>query len=354
MVAGTVAERRGEEASAAADFKASVVVCTHNRARLLPMCMDFLSRQTFPREQFEIILVDNASTDETAAVAAGLQERMPHLRVIREPRAGKSFALNTGIRVARGQIVAFLDDDGRAAPDWLERIVAAFEHESPTPAAVGGDLDPIFSISPPRWFPPGHFAPRRAVVRGFLSADQARSGLSGCNMAVRRDLLIAVGGFDPTMGPRGRRFSFGEDTEIFRRLVEHSPHVWYDPAIHVEHLVPAERLRVADALKRAYLHGRAVSSLEGVWGAQLMVGRHRRFVPYLRRLLGKLSGRSGGVTEGAPKEAPGTVDPHARPLGRGDRLKRELFVASLSIAYELGRLRGARWRRGAERSPDNR
>lgn len=351
---GTVAERRGEEASAAADCKASVVVCTHNRARLLPVCIDFLSRQTFPREQFEIILVDNASTDETAAVAAGLQERMPNLRVIREPRAGKSFALNTGIRAARGRIVAFLDDDGRAAPDWLERIVAAFEHELPTPAAVGGDLDPVFAVSPPRWFPTDQFVPQPRVARGFLSADQARSGLPGCNMAVRRDLLIAVGGFDPTMGPRGRRFGFGEDTEIFCRLVNHWPHVWYDPAIHVEHLVPAERLRVADALKRAYLRGCAVSSIQGVWGVQLMAGRHRRFVPYLRRLLGKLSGGSGGVTEGEPKGAPGTIDPHAQPLGRGDRLKRELFVASLSLAYELGRLRGARWRRGAERSPDNR
>jgi glycosyltransferase involved in cell wall biosynthesis len=344
LVSADGASGHSEDGGGAEAIAVSVVVCTHNRARLLPTCVESLRRQTLARERFEIVVVDNASSDETPAVSAGLAAATVNLRVVREPRLGKSFALNAGCRESRGGIVAFIDDDGRAAPDWLERIVATFRSKVPTPAAVGGELLPIFAVTPPTWFPTGEFVVGAGDAPGFLAAERACWELGGCNVAFRKDVLVAVGGFDSSLGPQGGRFRFGEDSEILRRVIAHTPYVWYDPAIRVEHLVPAERLHAVDCLTRAFLHGRAVSRIEGTGLAALLRGRHRNLLPYVKRLSKRF--RSCGNPAAAASSPPSAARSAAgsQSTTRADALKRDVFVTLRNLTFELGRLYGAGWR----------
>ena len=114
----------------------SILIATYNRAGLLDECLTHLERQTFDAGD-EVIIVNNGSTDQTAAILARSQDtfRVP-LRVIDEPRPGKSWALSRGIAVATGDVLAFTDDDVDVADDWLDAIRRAMS--DPTVALVGG------------------------------------------------------------------------------------------------------------------------------------------------------------------------------------------------------------------------
>jgi glycosyltransferase involved in cell wall biosynthesis len=117
----------------------TILVCTHNRAELLSGVLESLGNQSLGRERFEVIVVDNASTDDTPAVAdrCAKQGKL-QARYVREPELGLDAARNRGIREARGEIVAFLDDDARARYDWAEAVLDGFSrHDAPI---VGGRI----------------------------------------------------------------------------------------------------------------------------------------------------------------------------------------------------------------------
>src|SRR5437867_1570833 len=130
----------------------SVIVCTYNRAALLASCLESLVAQTLAAERYEIIVVDNGSTDRTQAVACDFAQCYGTVKVVLEPRLGVSHARNTGIRHAQADYLAFIDDDARALPDWVERILAAFAETDPPPFVVGGQIMPLYEHPPPTWF----------------------------------------------------------------------------------------------------------------------------------------------------------------------------------------------------------
>jgi glycosyltransferase involved in cell wall biosynthesis len=106
----------------------TVLICTHNRASKLEGALRSLEAQTLPKERFEVIAVDNASTDDTQAVLDACSSRaILNLRKVREMELGLDAARNRGLREAGGEIVAFLDDDARARSDWAESILKGFE-----------------------------------------------------------------------------------------------------------------------------------------------------------------------------------------------------------------------------------
>jgi glycosyltransferase involved in cell wall biosynthesis len=184
----------------------SVVVCAYNEARLLPACLYSLRAQTRPPD--DILVVNNASTDQTGAVARAV----PGVRVVEEPDKGLVVARETARRAARTDIVAYVDADCRAPITWLERVDAQFARPYP-PVAVTGpyrfyDWDwtgrALVRMYDLTIAPPTH-----ALVHNLLGLGAI---LYGGNFAVRADALAAIGGFD-------RRIEFhGEDTNLGRRL----------------------------------------------------------------------------------------------------------------------------------------
>lgn len=233
----------------------SVVVCTYNRSHILPICLQSLVYQKIDKSLYEVIVVDNNSTDETYEIASDFAKRYDNFTVVIEKAQGKSYALNAGIDASKGRYVAFIDDDAKAFPDWLERIMDAFNTVSPEPAAVGGKISPWYEQTPPSWFTDDLEIRTWGEERGFLKPPRAQHGFSGSNMSIPRKVLKECGGFLPDVGPVGDKFAIGEEITLYNRIYEKHPWFWYDPAIRVEHFVPIFKMTVGYRIKRAYLGG---------------------------------------------------------------------------------------------------
>jgi glycosyltransferase involved in cell wall biosynthesis len=189
----------------AAAVRYSVIVCAYNEERLLPGCLHSLLQQSFPPH--EIIVINNASTDRTAAVAA-----IPGIRVVDEPRKGLVVARETGWREATGDVLVYVDADCRAPRGWLERVAQEFAVPHP-PAAVTGpyrfyDWD-VFGRVLIKMYDYS-LAPLTHVLAQHVFGIGAV--LYGGNFAVRCDALEAIGGFDTSIE------FHGEDTNLARRL----------------------------------------------------------------------------------------------------------------------------------------
>ena len=201
----------------------SVVVCTHNRSQSLAIALQSLACQKFSTPSvWEVLIVDNNSTDNTREVVEQFQSLYPdHFRYLFEPRQGKSYALNTGIENARGDVLAFTDDDVIAEPTWLANLASVFAEE--TWAGVSGRTLPEKGFSPPRWLnvkKPYALAPVAIFDLGTES-HELRESPFGNNMAYRKTVLQKYGGFRVDLGPRAgcSKTQKCEDSEFGSRLL---------------------------------------------------------------------------------------------------------------------------------------
>lgn len=205
--------------------RVSVVVATYNGARTLNACLDSLQRLNYP--DYEIILVDDGSTDRTPEIA----KKFPSVRYVRQENLGLSAARNAGIAAATGEIVAFTDDDCLVDPSWLARMVDAFD-ASERPGFVTGQVRSDVEDRRRAWLAVSvtdHVAPR-ALRRG----DDPRRFGHGANMGWRRDVLEQIGGFDDFLGV-GSPLRAAEDVDAWWRALEAGETGWYTPDAVVVH-----------------------------------------------------------------------------------------------------------------------
>jgi glycosyltransferase involved in cell wall biosynthesis len=222
----------------------AAVVCTYNRRPLLRLCVDGLLGQLLPPGEFEIIVVDNNSSDDTPQFLKEYSSAHPSLRAVREERQGLSAARNSGLAATDAPFVAFVDDDAIPEPDWLPRILQRFETLDPDVAMVGGDIDPIWGETPPEWLTPNM---RRALSAELNWSDHARfvdgrdewlfEGASGYRVEPLREL----GFFPGQLGRVGDLLLSGEVAVLFR-LRDRGFRFFYDPEIRVQHHIAADRL----------------------------------------------------------------------------------------------------------------
>lgn len=236
---------------------ASVILCTYNRAQLLRAALRSLAAMDIPAGlEWEVLIVDNNSSDNTREVAAEFSTRHSRFRYLLEQQQGKSYALNTGIRVARGEILAFADDDARVEVSWLRNLIACFQKEKY--AGCGGRILLEWESERPRWLPPGRYA--LAPFASFDLGDRAGPLWEppfGANMAFRREMFETYGGFREDLGPRPGSEIRSEDTEFGHRLLTAGETLWYEPSAVVYHPVPTVRLRKEYHLAWWYDRGRA-------------------------------------------------------------------------------------------------
>jgi len=237
-------------------LQVSAVVCTHNRATYLRRALASLAEQTLAASLFEIVVVDNASTDATRDVVEHELGSVARLRYVYEPQLGVSHARNRGWREARAPLVAFLDDDAIAPPDWLARIVACFESLDPKPGCLGGPVEPIWEVPRPDWLPDA-LLPYLTVLDLDQGAGPMPRGkfLYGTNSVFPRERLADIGGYSPGLGPIGSWQRSGEDTFVQKQLRARGFELRYDPALRVRHHIPAERLTQRWLRRRLYLEG---------------------------------------------------------------------------------------------------
>lgn len=234
----------------------SVVVCTYNRADLLGNCLNSLAGQNLARERYEVLVVDNNSTDNTAFIAEGFVEKYQNFRLILELHQGVSHARNRGWKEAKGTFVAYIDDDARADADWLTQLLA-FSERHPEATVFGGPYYPYTEAPLPSWFPPGYGALDLGNQDRVL--DPQSEFLSGTNLVFSRALLETIGGFNPHLGMVGKKIAYGEEPRILKDIAESGVQAYYAPEMRVSHLIRSSKFSLRWLLYSAFCKGRDVT-----------------------------------------------------------------------------------------------
>jgi len=233
----------------------SAIICTHNRDNYLGAAIDSLLAQEFP--DFEILVVDNASSDRTRQV---IEARLPHphLQYIWEPTTGLSIARNTGARIARSEILAYLDDDAIAIPKWLSIIHAAYQNNQKL-AIAGGKITLLWpeKLCPPQWLSPGLAGNLGAYDLGKDPLYITTPNLTprGLNYSIRRTFLEQIGGFDTNLGRIGKKLLSNEELHVTEQALQHGWQVAYLPDAIVAHNVTPERIKKTWFLERGWWQG---------------------------------------------------------------------------------------------------
>ena len=231
----------------------SVVVCTYNRANLLARALQSLVEQSMDRSMFEILVVDNNSSDATMEVCRGFKGQMPNLRCFLEKEQGLSVARNRGFREAKGPYVGYLDDDAKASRNWIEKAAQLIRERSPD--VFGGPYYAYYGSPKTKWFKDEYASHKPTNESRPLTAGEY---LSGTNMFYRKDLLEELGGFDCDLGMRGQRIGFGEETALQDKIRRHRPNaiIFGETELIVFHLVPAHKMRMREIALRRYRTGK--------------------------------------------------------------------------------------------------
>jgi len=257
----------------------TVVICAYTERRWpeITRALDSVrAQETAPKEVILVIDHDQALFDRASGA-------FPDVTVVQNtgPR-GLSGARNTGVAHARAEIVAFLDDDAEAEPDWLTRLLRHYRHANVL--AVGGRAVPVWEGSRPRWLPPEFDWVVGCSFTGQPSRVSGVRNLIGCNMSFRRDALDRTGGFDPSLGRVGKVPVGCEETEFCIRMRQRHPGgvVLYDPAAQVHHRVTADRASWDYFRQRCLSEGRSKAVVARLAGTEAGLSSERE---YTRRAL---------------------------------------------------------------------
>ncbi|MEM9266326.1 MAG: glycosyltransferase family 2 protein [Cyanobacteria bacterium P01_F01_bin.13] len=263
-----------------AELVISAIICTHNRAQYLGAAIDSLLAQTL--KNVEVIVVDNASTDATAEV---VQRRLtdPRLRYVYEPTLGLSMARNTGANAAKGDILAYLDDDAEASPQWLASLLEVYQNNSKV-AIAGGKVTLLWPPGinqPPAWISEDLASGLGAYDLGNQVRYIKNPSLTprGLNYSLRKTFLDSVGGFDVNLGRVGKNLLSNEELHMTQLALKHGWHVVYVPNALAAHNVSPARLKPGWFLSRSWWQGISECYREQVSGragmAQLLWGGER-------------------------------------------------------------------------------
>lgn len=247
-----------------ANFDVTVILCTYNRCGDLAGALESIAVSRLPsRVTWEVLVVDNNSTDGTRETAEGFCRRYPnHFRYVFEPTPGKSHALNTGIANAAGQILVFVDDDVKVESTWLQNLTAALLRNGEW-AGAGGRTLPAQKFEPPDWVPKEFEKDWGGIVFAHFDLGDQAGELDrapyGTNMAFRKSVLEKHGGFRTDLGPSPNRETPrpNEDTELGRRLLAAGARLRYEPSAVVYHPVPDGRITQRYFLSWWFDYGRA-------------------------------------------------------------------------------------------------
>lgn len=233
----------------------SIVVCTYNRANLLAGALQTLCKQTLAPSEYEIIVVDNNSSDDTRVKVEEFSQRYPNLRYAFERQQGLSHARNSGWRKARGEYVAYTDDDCKLPQQWLTKAKAIIEELSP--AVFGGPYYAYYNSSKPQWWKDSY---RSSIITNTARELTQGEYLSGGNIFFRRELLESMGGFDSSLGMSGDTIAAGEETSLLNKILKTNQNhlIYYDPQLFVYHLVHAEKMKLKWLARNYFYRGRSV------------------------------------------------------------------------------------------------
>jgi glycosyltransferase involved in cell wall biosynthesis len=304
----------------------SVVICAYTEDRWAPLlaAVESVQAQTLPAREVIVVI------DHNPRLLARVRARYPQITTIENSaQQGLSGARNCGITAASGEIIAFLDDDATAAPDWLALLTAGYGDERVL--GIGGQIDPLWAEEPPGWFPAEFNWVLGCNYLGLPTEATAIRNMIGANMSFRRDVFLAIGGFRPGMGRLGTIPLGCEETELCIRVQQRYP--WailrYEPRARVRHLVTPNRTTMRYFLSRCWSEGRSKVIVTQLTGAEDGLASERTYTFFvlprgvlrgLRDAVLRLDpgglGRAGAIIAGLGVTATAYLTGHLTRRGR--------------------------------------
>jgi glycosyltransferase involved in cell wall biosynthesis len=262
----------------------SIIICSYNRASYISDALTSLYGQSSGLDDFEVIIVDNNSIDNTKEVYAQWRQTNTNgqFSFISETKQGASFARNTGAAIAKGEWVCFMDDDAVATIDYVKNIIKHIQ-DQPFTVGFGGRIIPKYIPAEPKWM--SYYV--SSLVGNFDYAPTACAFENGkypleSNMIVKKSVYDQIGGFNVNLpGVVGTLRIGGEGKELFYKIIALGHTIYYDPSICVHHVVEVKKLtseymyRVASGIGR----GEKTRTLNISIGAYLM-----KILEYLLKL----------------------------------------------------------------------
>ena len=259
------------------DVSVVICACADERFGDLVGAVESVAAQSVPA--LETIVV----VDHNPGLAAKVRARCGGVVVADNLETrGVSATRNVGLATARGDVIAFLDDDAVAAGDWIERMLAVYAADGAV-MAVGGEIEPLWQAPPPAWFPAEFGWVVGCGYTGLPTRATAVRNVIGTNMSFRREVFDAVGGFDSAIGRVGRVPVGCDETELCVRARQHWPsrRIVFDPQVKVSHRVPVRRARLRYFLLRCYGEGRSKALISERVGQRDALSTELRYVTHV-------------------------------------------------------------------------
>jgi glucosyl-dolichyl phosphate glucuronosyltransferase len=236
---------------ASSPIKVTIAIPTYNRADFLRQTLAGIMAQQFPRDHFEVLLIDNNSRDHTRAVVEEFAAQHPAPRYIHEAQQGLDYARNRAITEARGEIIVFGDDDILVQPDWLAQMAVPLLADASARriGAVGGEVIPVFPDGLPDWVREWH-AP--LAFRADTGPLDPKHSPMGANLAFPKWVFAELGSFHTALDRAAGNYFSGGDSEMIRRVRAAGLEVWFSPAAAVKHQMPASRTTFRYAARHAF------------------------------------------------------------------------------------------------------
>lgn len=288
----------------------SVIIPTRNRAELLRSMLQALQKQTLPASDYEVLVIDNGSTDHTRDVVMSFTDAGGQLRYFFDATPGLHVGRHLGLREAACDVLVYADDDIEPVPMWLEAIRDCFR--SADVAMVGGNNYPKFTHAPPAWLQklwdrPAHGG-HAITYLSVLELPEGRRMISpfliwGCNFSIRRQVLIDAGGFHPDGMPEDRiRFRGDGETHVAAHVAKKGLACLFDSRASVYHTVTPERMTFGYFRKRAFSQGVSDSYTQLRNGSRARSGRAADPRVALRVAHSLLERVRAGITRLAPRD----------------------------------------------------
>jgi len=227
----------------------SIIICTYNRSSLLGKCLDSLIIQIY--QQYEVIVIDNKSIDDTQVLVKRYQERNTFLKYFYEPKTGLSHARNRGAKESKGEWLLYIDDDAIALPNLLERfkfICNNYDFDCFGGTHMGYFIDPK-----PKWLNAEYGNMKNPLDQiGYLTKPLLTGGL----FAIKKSVLFDIGLFNENLGMKGNNIGYAEEDEIQQRVLKLGYKLGFDPEFKIFHPVLRHKLKLMWHLKSAFAHGR--------------------------------------------------------------------------------------------------
>lgn len=223
----------------------TVIICTYNREKYIGQLLDSLAKNDYPESDYEIVLVNNNSTDNTRLICERFAANHQNIsfRYVEEHEQGLSAARNRGIKEAKGDIVIYVDDDALVDSDYIRTYAEHFS-SFPETMAAGGPIEPLYETAEPSWMSPY----TKALLTAWMNyGDKVREYPSGRfpgggNAAYRKSVFDKVGLFNTDLGRKGTALLASEEKDIFDKMRQLGMRVLYLPTPVLHHIIPQAKL----------------------------------------------------------------------------------------------------------------